>query len=208
VKPTSSLWELSGRAVRKLRDLTGERYLAGTLDGRRVWNVFDSTLGDWRLTAETASGPIDLGCGRTMVDPRAEPDPDRGPIAPSPASTPAPTASTTPTDSPTATATPAATTTASPSPTIAPIVGPTEGILVGDLGSPEAADAVAAAIEAAYGGRTDVEVVDNASAPWLIQPGAWAAVMRLSPDQDPVASWLSFRDRLPQFAGMCWVVAL
>jgi len=221
VKPTPSLWELGDSGPRKVRDLIGERYLAGTLGGRRVWNVFDEEAGDWRLRLEGPSGAVDLGCGRTMVDPRSEANPDRGgfPASPtvSPTRSPVPTAtatvtatvtvSITPTASPPS-STPTVTPSGWPTPTAAPFTEPADGILVGDLGSRDAAEAVAHAIGEAYGTDVDVEVIDNTMTPWLIQPGAWAAVMRLSPDEDPISAWEAFRQRLPQYVGMSWVVSL
>jgi len=82
--PASSLWRLSGTSVVKVRDLPREMYLAGVVGGRKVWNVFDPSVGDWRLKRENGHGGFsNLGCGRVMVDPLAEPDPDRGPVEPS-----------------------------------------------------------------------------------------------------------------------------
>jgi hypothetical protein len=213
--PRSSLWRIAGGQLMKLRDLSGEKYLAGTIAGRRVWNVFDSNLGDWRLEVERARGGFaDLGCGRVMVDPRAELDPDRGPAARDVASpTPDPTGSPTPepTGAPSPTGTP--TTTPSPgTPTTTPspgtIVSPTEAVLVGDFATYDEAVSVGGFILAGLGDGTTVAVVDSSVAPAAIMPGVWAVVMPIPADQDPVSALMSFRARLPQYAGNSWVVSL
>ena len=57
-----------------------EMYLAGTQDGRRIWNLYDQASGEWRLYAEaSATTLVDLGCGAALVDPRSVPDPDMTP---------------------------------------------------------------------------------------------------------------------------------
>jgi hypothetical protein len=206
--PSSALWRLSGDRATKVRDLPREMYLAGTVDGRRVWNVFDRSLGDWRLAVEDGRGGFTgLGCGRVMVDPLAEPDPDRGPAAqdsPTPTPTPEPTSSPTPT--PTPTETPSSTPTAIPSP--GSIVTPTDAILVGDFATLDEAADVGLAISTSLGDGTTTSVIDSTIAPAVIMPGVWAVVMPIAADQDPVTAILAFRERLPQYAGNSWVVSL
>jgi len=76
--PEFELWHVTPEGgVAKVRGLPREMYLAGFLDGRRVWNIDDSTGGGWHLFIETSDRLVDLGCGAVQVDPRAVPDPDR-----------------------------------------------------------------------------------------------------------------------------------
>lgn len=212
--PPSSLWRLDGGRATKVRDLPREMYLAGTMDGRRVWNVFDQSLGDWRLEIESAQGGLaDLGCGRVMVDPRAELDPDRVPAArdlasPSPeptgSPTPAPTGS--PTPAPTSSPLPTATPTTTPSP--GTIVSPTEAILVGDFATYDEAVGVRDSLSASLADGTTVAVIDSTVAPAAIMPGVWAVVTPIPADQDPVAALMAFRERFPEYTGNSWVVSL
>ena len=97
--PAFELWRMpAGGVASKVRDLPREMYLAGTQDGRRIWNLYDQSSGEWRLYAEaSATTLVDLGCGAALVDPRSVPDPDMTPAwldtvpTPTPAPTPTPT---------------------------------------------------------------------------------------------------------------------
>ncbi len=184
--PSFSLWRLRDSAVMRIRTLPGEWYLASSDGTTRVWNVPDRRSGEWRLVREDGSGRLrDLGCGAVMVDPLDKPDPDKQPLA----------ADAQPPDSPTATATP---------------TGSDEdveiAILVGDFGSPEAAEAAAGQIRGAYGPDAPVEVVDSTTAPGTVQPGVWAAILRLPAGADPGQALADFRGRLPGYEGWSWVV--
>ena len=217
VMPSFELWRLSPDGVAsKVRGLPREMYLAGVLNGHRVWNIFDQGNGEWRLYAERSpEALVDLGCGAVMVDPRSVDDPDRTPIragteptatpspTPSPTPTSTPTATPTPSTDPTSTVTPSATPTATPSPTESSIAG----ILVGDFGSFESATDSQATIEAAYTSAT-VEIVDNLTSPNIVRPGVWAVVMLLPNDSDALAALVDFRTRLPQYQDWSWVVSV
>ncbi len=219
VMPAFELWRVpAGGAPFKVRDLPREMYLAGSLDGRRVWNVYDQASGEWRLYSEASPTTlVDLGCGATSVDPRSVPDPDRSPPrldpVPTPSPTPAPTSI--PTVSPTATPTtlptpPTPTPEPTPTPTVTPdpADGYIAGILVGDFASPEAADAAVQTILATFGDATPVEVVDSLTAPNIVRPGVWAAVMLLADGVDPLAALADFRSRLPEYRDWSWVVSV
>ena len=216
VMPAFELWRVpAGGVASKVRDLPREMYLAGSLDGRRIWNVYDQASGEWRLYAEASPTTlVDLGCGAASVDParsRTRTGPRRGSTRSHPlahatplrrsATDPDPTA--TPTTSPTPTPTP----TAHPT-TVPPADGYIAGILVGDFASPEAADAAVADILATFGDATPVEVVDSLTAPNIVRPGVWAAVMLLPDGVDPLAALADFRSRLPQYQDWSWVVSV
>ena len=80
--PSFELWHVTpAGAVAKVRGLPREMYLAGVLDGERVWNIDDRSGGGWRLFIESSDRLVDLGCGAVQVDPRAVADPDRGPAS-------------------------------------------------------------------------------------------------------------------------------
>jgi hypothetical protein len=53
-----------------------------------------------------------------------------------------------------------------------------------------------------------VEVVDSTTAPNIVRPGVWAAVLLLPAGVDPLAALTDFRARLPQYQGWSWVVAV
>jgi len=63
-------------------------------------------------------------------------------------------------------------------------------------------------IRAAFDETTPVEVVNSLTAPNIVRPGVWAAVMLLPSDVDPLAALADFRARLPQYQGWSWVVAV
>jgi hypothetical protein len=210
--PSFELWRWTADgAVSMVRDLPREMYLAGTLGGRRVWNIYDQTSGEWRLFVQTSDHRLaDLGCGAVAVDPRSVNDPDRGPApdADDPAPTPTPTPIPTPTSvtgpTPTDSATPAPTQTPSPD----PVDGHVAGILVGDFGSIEAANGAAATIQDAFDGAATVEIVDSTTAPNIVRRGVWAAVMLLPSDVDALDALQDFRSRLPQYQDWSWVVSV
>ena len=193
--PSFELWEVTpDGVVSRIRSLPREMYLAGILDGHRVWNVFDQAAGEWRIYSETtATKFVDLGCGAVTVDPRSVGDPDRMPLAP-------------PTPSPTETPTPSPT----PSPTTAPSSEPDydTGILVGDFSSIDQANEAVVTIKASLGEATVVEVVNSLTAPNIVRPGVWAAVMLLPAGVDALVALDDFRSRLPQFQGWSWVVSV
>ena len=198
--PEFELWHVTPEGgVAKVRGLPREMYLAGFLDGRRVWNIDDSTGGGWHLFIESSDRLVDLGCGAVQVDPRAVPDPDRG-SAPR-------------LDPPSPTTTPAPTLTASPSPGSSPTVAPdpvdghVAGILVGDFSSVDAADAAVATIQQAFEGAAMLEVVDSLTAPNIVRPGVWAVVMLLPSDAGTLDALEDFRSRLPEYQDWSWVVS-
>ena len=79
---------------------------------------------------------------------------------------------------------------------------------MGDFATPEDANAAVADIHAAFGESAPVEVVDSMTAPNIVRPGVWAAVMLLPAGVDPLAALTDFRARLPQYQGWSWVVAV
>jgi hypothetical protein len=185
VNPSFSLWRSRGGSVAEVRSLPGERYLASSDGTTRVWNVPDARSGGWRLLREDGRGrTMDLGCGAVMVDPRDRPDPDRGPARADVPPAPSPT-----------------------SPT--PATGgddPEIAILVGDFSFREAAQSAVDQIATEYGAGATVEVVDSFTAAGAVQPGVWAAILRLPPDADPQHALADFRQRLPAYADRSWVV--
>jgi len=197
--PSFELWQTTPEGdVAMTRTLPREMFLAGVLDGHRVWNIDDRSDG-WHLFIESSDRLVDMGCGAVQVDPRDVPDPDRGPALgidePSPTTTPAPT------------------TTASPAPTGSPTVAPdpvdghVAGILVGDFSGVDAANDAVAAIQQAFGGSALLEVVDSATAPNIVRPGVWAVVMLLPEGADALVALGDFRSRLPQYQDWSWVVS-
>lgn len=212
--PTFELWRVSAGGVpAKVRDLPREMYLAGSRDGRRIWNIYDQASGEWRLYSETSPTTlVDLGCGASSVDPRSVPDPDLTPprLDAVPTSPPSPSPTGTPTATPTVTPTPTPTSTAVPTPTVAPDPsdGYIAGILVGDFSSPETADTARQNILSTFGETTAVEIVNSATAPNIVRPGVWAVVMLLPDDVDPLAALSDFRSRLPEYQDWSWVVSV
>jgi hypothetical protein len=180
--PSFELWEYAHGRATKLRDLDGEMYLAGYIDDQRVWNRWDATTGEWRLYIEEAGRSRDVGCGRVLVDPRAEPDPDKAPGGGS--SDPATSGATT-RSVPTA----------------------TRAILVGDFGSSGVARGVRDAISAAYPGGK-VRMLTDDVAPTVVAPGVFAVVLALPAEADAQAALAAFRERFPDYSGQSWVVTL
>jgi hypothetical protein len=71
------LWRLTGALATKVRDLSGELFLAGASDDGLLWNAHDGM--EWQLSIDRGQGLEPLGCGAVRVDPRTEPDPDLAP---------------------------------------------------------------------------------------------------------------------------------
>jgi cell division septation protein DedD len=222
--PAFELWRVpAGGVPSEVRGLPTEMYLAGSLDGRRIWNIYDDATGEWRLYSETSATTLaDLGCGAALVDPRSVPDPDLTPprldaaptTTPSPAPTPTPTPTLTATPTPTPTPTVTSPPTTLPTPTASPTITPSpagsyiSGILVGDFASPEAADAAVENIHASFGDMTPVEVVNSTTAPNIVRPGVWAVVMLVPDGMDPLAALADLRSRLPEYQDWSWVVSV
>ena len=212
--PAFALWRVSRDGVAtEMRSLPREMYLAGTLGGRRVWNIFDQANGEWRLYAEeTATLLVDLGCGATNVDPRSVEDPDRSPYRRSeptatvPPTTPSPSPSSLP--SPSATAIPTPTPSSTPTSTPTPVDGYRSGILVGDFATADEAAAAAVTIRSAFGETAVVRVVDSVIAPNIVRPGVWAAVLLVPDGTDPLVTLADLQSRLPGFQGWSWVVSV
>jgi hypothetical protein len=179
--PRFELWRLSGRDVRRVRALPGERYLAGVVGGDHVWNIPVFATATWRLVLERPDGTtVGLGCGAVAVEPMDVTDPDRR--APHGRQEPAP-----------------------PGGSQEPTEGLAEAVLVGDFPDEAAADAAAQEIASFYG-PTKVEVVRHADAQTVLRPGAWAVLLHLDEGADAVAALDTFRERMPQWAGMSWMV--
>ncbi|MGZ5297463.1 MAG: hypothetical protein ACXWYT_11105 [Actinomycetota bacterium] len=221
--PAFELWRVpAGGAASEVRGLPREMYLAGSLDGRRIWNIYDQASGEWRLYSEASPTTlVDLGCGAALVDPRSVADPDLTPpwldgiatsseptVTPTPEPTGTPTVTATPTVTPTPSSTPVPTPTASPTIAPDPVDGYVAGILVGDFASTEAADTAVQSIHAAFGETTPVEVVNSITAPNIVRPGVWAVVMLLPDGVDPLSALADFRSRLPEYQDWSWVVSV
>jgi cell division septation protein DedD len=212
--PPFELWRVSATGVvTKVRDLPREMYLAGSLTGRRVWNVYDQASGEWRLYSERSPGElVGLGCGAALVDPRSVDDPDRtAPVRsdPTPTSTPTPDPSPTDTTSPTPdpTVTPTITPTITPTPTPDPTDGYIAGILVGDFPTVDSANEALATIQTEFD-SAPIEVVNSLTAPNIVRPGVWAVVMLIPNDADALAALADLRARLPQYQDWSWVVSV
>ncbi len=205
--PAFALWRISKDGVAtQVRPLPREMYLAGTLGGRRVWNIFDQAAGEWRLYAERSPTTlVDLGCGAAMVDPRSVDDPDRTPARPELG--PVPTLSPG-TPIPTQIPTIAPTSTDKPTTPPSPEDGYRSGVLVGDFSTLEAASAAAADIRSAFGEAAVVEVVDSAIAPNIVRPGVWAAVLLVPDGTDALVALSDLRSRLPAYQDWSWVVSV
>ena len=185
--PRYELWRWTPAGARLERALPGEMYLAGSLNGGRLWNVRAGTTGGWQLATETADGGMRIvGCGAVMVDPLDRVDPDARPgdrLAPllEPA--------------------------AAASPTVGPSPIPTaNAIIVGDFSTSAAAADAAAQIVATTGLR--VQVTDGTQLPALVRPGVSAVEVLLPAGPDPEEQLAMFRSELPSFAGWSWLVAV
>lgn len=181
--PSFELWVIRRGAPSKVRDLVGEMFLAGLLDDRLVWNVFDAAGGTWRLVADGPEGPRDLGCGAVSVDPREELDPDLldGDEA---AHAHQPSGS-------------------EPSHSAAETSGASLAVLLGDFSSRAEAQAMAAQV-----GVPGAVVVDHASAPTAVAPRAFAVVWPLPAAARPGEALNALRALHPELADHMWVVAV
>ena len=77
--PRFELWRFERGAARRVSSLDGERYLAGLLGERLVWNVPDPLRGRQMLAVEGRTGLRTIGCGAVAADPLDVVDPDRRP---------------------------------------------------------------------------------------------------------------------------------
>lgn len=187
--PAFQLWRLAHGRARRVRALTGERYLAGFEAGRRVWQVPDARTGAFHLVAEGPGGERQLGCGAVSADPLDAVDPDRrsrhGKFAPPRGQWPS----------------------LEEPPVAAVAEVPEVGILVGDFADAAGAAAAVTRIQVAYGATATVQVVDSSSAPFAIRQGVFGALLILPSDADVVAALTDFRGRLPEYRGNSWVVS-
>ena len=177
--PHYQLWRLRGNAVRPLRVLPGEMYLAGFDGSARLWNVRVGATGAWLIGRERADGSLeDAGCGAVMVDPldRADPDVRSGGRAPAIGATSLPDAAS------------------------------GDSILVGDFSSVAAADGASATIGAAFGSTPSI--VDARTQPAVVRPGVWAVLIPIAPGADAEAELARFRTAVPAFAGWSWIVSV
>jgi hypothetical protein len=179
-QPSFELWALrEGRAL-KIRDLPGERYLAGLLGGRLVWNVPDPATGEWRLLSEGPGEARNLGCGAVSVDPVTEPDPDfvesGGQLEDSDVGGPG----------------------EEPDPREA---GRDLAILIGDFVSESQA------LVLAEGRRiAGALAVGHGDAPAAVRPGAWALVVPIPEGASPEHALAELRSRHPDLADRTWIV--
>jgi hypothetical protein len=75
-EPAFELWRLRGDVARKVLELPGEMYLAGSSEGKLVWNALTRRCHGWELLIETAGPLRSLRCGAVQVDPVDASDPD------------------------------------------------------------------------------------------------------------------------------------
>jgi hypothetical protein len=75
-RPAFELWRLDAGGAALVRSLPGEAYLAGAVDGKLLWNVYDREASAWRLLRGSPGRAELLGCGAAMVEPRSVRDPD------------------------------------------------------------------------------------------------------------------------------------
>jgi hypothetical protein len=181
--PRFELWRFSRGSAFRIRRLDGERYLAGTLGGRLVWNRPDPLHARYLLQVRAHGRMRTIGCGAVLVDPIDVVDPDRrdgGSLVPARASQPA----------------------------AVPIESGTSpiAVIVGDFQTRSAAEDVAAQVRSAFPGST-VEVVDSGDAPNAIRPGVFGALLRLGPGVDATAALASFRVALPAYGSSSWIVS-
>jgi hypothetical protein len=180
--PSFELWALRHGVASKVRDLPREMFVAGFLDGRLVWNVFDASTGTWRLVPDGPGGPEDLGCGAVSVDPRTELDPDLlGGL-----------------DAVHAHATGGEASDVDPGSSGAGLA-----VLLGDFSSEGEAEDMAAQLSV-----LGAVVVDHAAAPTAVRPGAWAVIWPLPAAAHPDEALDGLRALHPELADRMWVVAL
>jgi hypothetical protein len=181
--PRFELWRYEDGAASRVRRLDGERYLAGRLDGRLVWNRPDPVHGRHLLQLEGAGAMRTIGCGAVMVDPVDVADPDRragGSYEPTREAHPVPSEATEVSDEEVA-------------------------VIVGDFPTAAEAEAVARLIGRAYPGSI-VDVVDSGDAPFAIRPGVFGALLHLPDDADASAAIAAFRAALPAYTSNSWIV--
>lgn len=182
--PRFELWRLDAGGATRVRRLAGERFLAGSMAGRLVWNVPEPGTTRQGLVVAGPHGPRSIGCGAVMTDPSDRVDPDR--MAGRGAHVP-------------------------PRRDWKDLEetggghGEEIAIIVGDFATPGEAQAVVDAIAAAYPGG-NAEVVDSTTAPLAIRPGVHGALLHLAQGADPTAALAEFRDRLPAYSDTSWVV--
>lgn len=178
--PSFELWVLREDRTSKLRDLPGERYLAGLLGGSLIWNVPDPATGEWRLVSDGPGRPNDLGCGAVSVDPVTEPDPDllepggkrEDQAAGGPGDELDP-----------------------------PEAGRGLAILIGDFVSESEALALAEGRRIA-----GALVVGHGDAPAAVRPGAWAVVVPVSGGSSLEHALAELRSGHPDLADRTWIV--
>ena len=182
--PHFELWRYERGMARRIADLDGERYLAGLVGDRLVWNVPDPSRARHTLAVDGPSGLRTIGCGAVMTDPIDSVDPDRraGSGVHVPARGDWPELETASSDH-----------------------AEEVAVIVGDFAVSGDAAAVVEAIRSAFPG-SQVEVVDSAASPLAIRPGVFGALLHLPPDADPTAALADFRARLPEYASNSWIV--
>jgi hypothetical protein len=181
--PTFELWRYEDGAAARVRRLDGERYLAGRLDGRLVWNRPDPTHGRHLLQVDRAGVVRTIGCGAVLVDPIDVVDPDRqagGSYVPLRRDRPAPSEASDANEGEVA-------------------------VIVGDFPTAAEAEAVASEIRRAYPGSV-VNVVDSGDAPLAIRPGVFGALLHLPDEADASAALAAFRAMLPAYTSNSWIV--
>ncbi|HEV2950865.1 MAG TPA: hypothetical protein VGZ51_02080, partial [Actinomycetota bacterium] len=140
--PRFELWRYEHGAASRVRRLADERYLAGRLRGRLVWNRPDPSHGRHLLQIEQAGVMRSIGCGAVLVDPIDVADPDRrggGSYMPLRGDQPDPGEA-------------------------ADASAEEVAVIVGDFQTLAEAEAVASQIRRAYAGSL-IDVVDNDDAP-------------------------------------------
>jgi len=184
--PRFELWRLDRGRARLVARLPEERYLAGSIGSRLVWNVPDPATGAQSLAVEDADGRLGtIGCGAVMVEPVDAVDPDR--LANGAGRVPQrghwPELEAASHDD-----------------------GAEEiAVIVGDFETAEQAATVAVTIRAAYPG-SQVDVVDSSVAPLAIRPGVFGAMLHLAADADATEAIAEFRASLPEFGSNSWIV--
>jgi len=181
--PRFELWRYEHGAASRVRRLAGERYLAGRLRGRLVWNRPDPSHGRHLLQIEHAGAMRSIGCGAVLIDPIDVADPDRrggGSYVPLRGDQPDPGEA-------------------------ADVSAEEVAVIVGDFRTLAEAEAVASQIRRAYAGSL-VVAVDNDDAPLAIRPGVFGALLHLPHDADPSAAIAAFRATLPAYASNSWIV--
>jgi hypothetical protein len=180
--PRFELWRYEHGVASRVRRLVGERYLAGWLGGRLVWNRPDPSHGRHLLQIEQAGAMRTIGCGAVLIDPIDVADPDRqvgGSNVPLRAD--------------------------QPDPGEATDASAELAVIVGDFQTLAEAEAVASQIRRAYPVSL-VDVVDSDDAPLAIRPSVFGALLHLPHDADPSAAIAAFRATLPAYTSNSWIV--